>query len=664
MNKTMIKNNMIRKFAALLTGCAVFAVSCQKQEEDSGKVQVNDPVFPSKVEKTVKAGETVSLSFSADMDWEVSVPESTLQWFWLEDGTFKLPKISGKASSSVTVIVGVSDTEEFDQNRSVEVKLSMGDRSEVIAVITRPAKDKTLSVYAAKVVDGEIQFTEDGSSYDYEAEDADRLELVWTGSDFRLPIKVESNYDWTIRTPSWASLDVPTEAVGVRTLNLYGVPSEYPLENEEGKLQFMSGDVVVKEYVIAIPGCEDIFSYKVDKSITELEFNYAGNYKVATGFIEGPAGGYVFGTEGVSVLALTGNGDTYLADSPSWLKIEVAAYDGSEGADVLQERYFSISAYVNEGENRYAAVFFLPPAVSAAASDLLDGGEVRQEYVQYMLPVVQLSSDQEYVSMISNASETAAAGATFNISEDEELYTMFGQSRYAYELVYTNQYARDKAWMMFTSAATSYSIYDEELADRTGAEDFFLSFTMDEDNLGGVVDMVSETKATGYVVLYGSSENVLAVIRCVMDPEEVIGEVEDVAFIGESIDDAKTYGATLENVIDDPAFSHYREGNALVYHLKYTTADKPMRISIPASVKKHTVNPYVNRHCFSVNGTKYDEDFVGGVLGGVAITDGGVTISMTMPEGKDYLRGNMIFSNSSDETVLVLVCTFDLSASR
>ena len=89
-----------------------------------------------------------------------------------------------------------------------------------------------------------------------------------------------------------------------------------------------------------------------------------------------------------------------------------------------------------------------------------------------------------------------------------------------------------------------------------------------------------------------------------------------------------------------------------------------MKISVPASVKKHTVNPYINRHFFSVNGTKYDEDFVNGVLGGVAIADGGVTISMTMPEGKNYLRGNIIFSNSSDETILVLVCTFDLSASK
>ena len=84
-----------------------------------------------------------------------------------------------------------------------------------------------------------------------------------------------------------------------------------------------------------------------------------------------------------------------------------------------------------------------------------------------------------------------------------------------------------------------------------------------------------------------------------------------------------------------------------------------MTISIPASVKKHTVNPYALRHNFSVNETKYDETFVNGVLGGVALVDGGVTIYM-LPDGKEYLRGNIIFTDSSDETILVLVCTIDL----
>ena len=413
----------------------------------------------------------------------------------------------------------------------------------------------------------------------------------------------------------------------------------------------MSGEKVVKEYVVNIPGCKDIFSYKMDMSITELEFNYQGQIKVATGFIDGPASGYVSGADGIRVIALSRNESGFSADAPSWLEVNVAEYDRTEGADVLQQRNFTVSVALNEGDNRHAALLFLPPTLTVAASDLFEGTEIKEEYKQYSVPVTQLSSDQEFISMLANPSDMAAGGATFAVSENEDLYNRFGQTRYAYELVYTNQYARDNARMIFTSAVTSYKVFDEN---------GFLSMTLDEDMKGGVVDMVSETAQTGHVVLYGATGNVLAVIECRFDPEEIIGEVADVAFIGESVMYAPMVGATLEDVSEDPSFSQYREGQALVYHLRYTMPAMPMTISIPSSIKKHTVNPYMFRHNIRVNDLKYDEDFVNGVLGGVALVDGGVTIYMEMPEGRDYLRGNIIFSNSADETILVLVCTLDL----
>ena len=439
--------------------------------------------------------------------------------------------------------------------------------------------------------------------------------------------------------------------MGEKNLIVYGVPSAYPLDAASGKLQFMSGEKVVKEYTVNIPGCKDIFSYKMDMSITELEFNYQGQIKVATGFIDGPASGYVSGADGIRVIALSRNESGFSTDAPSWLEVNVAEYDRTEGADVLQQRNFTVSAALNEGDNRHAALLFLPPTLTVAASDLFEGTEIKEEYKQYSVPVTQLSSDQEFISMLANPSDMAAGGATFAVSENEDLYNRFGQTRYAYELVYTNQYARDNARMIFTSAVTSYKVFDEN---------GFLSMTLDEDMKGGVVDMVSETAQTGHVVLYGATGNVLAVIECRFDPEEIIGEVADVAFIGESVMYAPMVGATLEDVSEDPSFSQYREGQALVYHLRYTMPAMPMTISIPSSIKKHTVNPYMFRHNIRVNDLKYDEDFVNGVLGGVALVDGGVTIYMEMPEGRDYLRGNIIFSNSADETILVLVCTLDL----
>lgn len=641
----MKKNNISGFFAALVMGSALFAASCEKPSEETPA-----PEFPQLIEKTVAPGESVTIPVQANLDWEISVPENGLQWFWIQDGAFQLYRLSGKAGEA-EVVIGVSATEEFDNDRVCEVTMTMGGESKVIARLVRPSKEKHLTVYAAVVVDGEVQFNETGDSYLYENEEAESLDMIWTGSEFRLPIKVESNYNWSIKTPEWARVDVPSDGVGEKNLIVYGVPSSYPLDAASGKLQFMSGEKVVKEYVVNIPGCKDIFSYKMDMSITELEFNYQGQIKVATGFIDGPATGYVSGADGIRVIALSRNESGFSADAPSWLEVNVAEYDRTEGADVLQQRNFTVSVALNEGDNRHAALLFLPPTLTAAASDLFEGTEIKEEYKQYSVPVTQLSSDQEFISMLANPSDMAAGGATFAVSENEDLYSRFGQTRYAYELVYTNQYARDNARMIFTSAVTSYKVFDEN---------GFLSMTLDEDMKGGVVDMVSETAQTGHVVLYGTEGNVLAVIECRFDPEEIIGEVADVAFIGESVMYAPMVGATLEDVSEDPSFSQYREGQALVYHLRYTMPAMPMTISIPSSIKKHTVNPYTFRHNIRVNDLKYDEDFVNGVLGGVALVDGGVTIYMEMPEGRDYLRGNIIFSNSADETILVLVCTLDL----
>ena len=641
----MKKNNISGFFAALVMGSALFAASCEKPSEETPA-----PEFPQLIEKTVTPGESVTIPVQANLDWEISVPENGLQWFWIQDGAFQLYRLSGKAGEA-EVVIGVSSTEEFDNDRVCEVTMKMGGESKVIARLVRPSKEKHLTVYAAVVVDGEVQFNETGDSYLYETEEAESLDMIWTGSEFRLPIKVESNYNWSIKTPEWARVDVPSDGVGEKNLIVYGVPSAYPLDAASGKLQFMSGEKVVKEYVVNIPGCKDIFSYKMDMSITELEFNYQGQIKVATGFIDGPASGYVSGADGIRVIALSRNESGFSADAPSWLEVNVAEYDRTEGADVLQQRNFTVSVALNEGDNRHAALLFLPPTLTVAASDLFEGTEIKEEYKQYSVPVTQLSSDQEFISMLANPSDMAAGGATFAVSENEDLYSRFGQTRYAYELVYTNQYARDNARMIFTSAVTSYKVFDEN---------GFLSMTLDEDMKGGVVDMVSETAQTGHVVLYGATGNVLAVIECRFDPEEIIGEVADVAFIGESVMYAPMVGATLEDVSEDPSFSQYREGLALVYHLRYTMPAMPMTISIPSSIKKHTVNPYMFRHNIRVNDLKYDEDFVNGVLGGVALVDGGVTIYMEMPEGRDYLRGNIIFSNSADETILVLVCTLDL----
>ena len=277
-------------FKAFFIAASFAVTACQPDNP----VEDQKAEFPEAKEYNVAAGSTLDLSFTANQDWEITVPQNSIQWFWIQDGSFKLYKLTGKAGDQV-ITIGVSATEEFDVDRTCEVTLTMGGESKVIATLVRSAKEKTLALYSAVVTDGEIQFNEDGSGYLYNEAEAENLELVWTGSDFRLPVKVDANYNWTVKTPQWASIDVPENGTGQTEVNIMGVPSEYPLDPASGKVQFLAGDKLVKEYLINIPGCKDIFSYKMDMSISELEFNYAGQFRVTTGFIEGPASGYISG---------------------------------------------------------------------------------------------------------------------------------------------------------------------------------------------------------------------------------------------------------------------------------------------------------------------------------------------------------------------------------
>lgn len=716
----MKSNNIFNSFAALVMGFALVMTSCQPEGPEEEPATVS---FPEYKEYTVAPGDKVTISFEAETDWEVTVPDNTLQWFWIQDGSFELYRINGKAGSN-TVEIGVSETEEFDNDRTCIVKMTMGGETKEIAKITRPSENRTLTVSAAQVIDGEVQFTEDGSSYLYEDGESSSLELVWSGSEFRLPVKVTANFNWTYSGPDWLRMDVPENGVKENEIILYGVPSEYPLENAAAELEFMSGDELIKKYDVMIPGCRDIFSYRLDMNMTEIQFNFKGQFKASTGFVGGddaedgevkyPTGTF-FGTSDVRVLTLSKTEEGYSAEMPSWLDVVFDEYDTTEGASVLQERSLTVKAGINEGEDREAAIFILPPSVTASAGELYSDKDVKEEYVQYMIPVTQLSSDQEFVAMIANPSDMAAAGATFNVSEDPDLYALFGTSRYAYELVYTDRYAMDHARMMFASPVTSFKTFDADkneitfkvakvyteaqetakgceagtridvLADEyddagnvlyagglyevtesgslkgiSYADHFLLSISLDEDMMGGVIDMKAEVHSEGYVVLYGETDNVLAVIKCTLDPEVIIEEVEDVKFIGESIENSVKMGATLEKLTEGSIYNQYRDGNALVYHLTYTQEDAPMTISIPASIVSHDVNPFPLRHNIRVNDQKYDED------PSVKLIDGGVTIYMDLPEGSKRIRGNINFrrkASSSDDSglVLVLVCTIDIN---
>lgn len=776
--KTMYK---FRSLSLLLSGLLILAMACKPEP------QVNvTPVFPDLVQdNNVAPGSTLTLTFDVNADWEVSVSSENLQWFWIKDGSFKIDKVQGNVVPGdvvpVTVQIGVSETEEFDMNRSCNVTLTMGGESRVIAKYMRPAKARAMSVYVAKVVNGD--FVKDGDSYVYETAEVSASSLLWSDEDkdFRLPVKIESNCSWTMDLPEWAEANVPESTVGIvefvltgasledasgkitftdggETLkelvvsipscreisvyavqlddngefmfgdeggylyteepvenvtlvwpgvdfrlpvmvdskcewtldgpewlqaaiegktagiiefNLQGVPSKYPLEETSGILKFNFAGETILEVEVTIPASKLLSNYSLDMSLTELDFSYKGNVKNSTGFSSPMATGRVFGPADVDLLAVEIIGGKPSGKAPEWLNIEMTAYDSSKDADVLQTREFRITVQENtSNDDRNAYLFFNRGYDWPSTSELFDAsGEVKDDYAKYAVPVMQYGKNMPYIIMSSSVETMAASGAGFeNLSGSKKikLQSYFGATEHVYKLTYNNIYASDNAYMFFAVPYSTCRVYDNTRKDRTDDNSFWITYNESSETMTyGVIGMynaaevdIPSSVTTGYVVFYDSSDNPLAIVEAVFDPNKVIGESEVIEFIGESAMYAEMVGATLEKITGGPLYDQYKEYGAPIYHLTYRMTDMPMRISIPATAVMYSPNPYIKRNIFRVNNLNYDE-----TVGRFEFIEGGVDIYMSLQEGSTstYERGNILFYNAENSVVLALVCTLDLT---
>lgn len=782
--KTM---NIKRIFAALFAVSAFMAVSCNNPEPDGpDKPGTVKPVFPSVVEDNdVAPGDVLTLTFEANMDWTVSVPSSTLQWFWIKDDAFKLDKVSGKVADgkneSVTVQIGVSENEEFDTNRSCEVTLTMGGESKVIAKYMRPAKNRTLAVYAAefdgnafvtgtdggyqyetseassldlvwseadadfrmpvkvdancewqletpewlevqvpestvgsidlvllgasvdaadgKIVfkagdsvlkeinvsvpecgeievystqideNGEFLFGTDGD-YLYTADPVESITLVWPGSDFRMPVKVDAKCDWTLELPEWLvvkySGDAPSKHSGVVNFNLMGDPFKYPLEDTTEDIEFKFKGETVHTVAVTIPGCRDMFGFGLGMALTSWEFNTAGQLMTAVGFQNLPAAAWIMGTKDAGAVAVEMNGGKKVSENPEWITLDVQAY--VQGGEVLQQREISLVVNENSGEKREAYLVF---AKDGNIDIFFEAdGTPKENLADNSVHIVQYGSDMDYVIMNSSEEDMNAAGAMFEESDNPRLTSWFGNTDFRYTLTYTNVYARDNAFMSFARPYASYKIFNTGRKDVTSDPDYWLKFTpSNESNSGGVIDMFSgmeapDRKDTGYIVFYGTGGDVLAIIECVFDPSAVSSGDVLISFTEQSAQYADMLGFTLEHLTSGPLYDTYFDGVAPVYHLTYTCEGMPMSVKLPSNVKKHNVNPWILKDAIRVNNVPYDTDLgPSSTIGEITLDDeGAVEIYMNIPEGSDktMIRGNINFLDASDAVIVVLVCTLYL----
>ena len=801
----MKTNNIFKSFITLLMGCTLVFTSCQEEGSQEKKVE---PVFPElQTDTNVAPGSEITLEFEVNMDWTLSISDENMRWFWIVDNSFKVDKISGKVASngvaeSVTVNIGVADNQEFDNNRECELTLTMGGQSQVIARYMRPAKNRTLKVCAAKMQDGtfvkndngayeydeaevteislvwsetdadfrmpvkiesnfnwtiaapewlkfqepentegfvelvftamsltevsgkidfkvkgaedalktidvtapscgglsvytatkdeegEFIFGEDGG-YVYSAEPVESLTLMWLGQDYRMPVKIESKCNWTAECPKWMTMQLPEEAIGntrgTVLCTLFGDPLHYPFEDATADVTFSFDGLTLSTLSVTIPGVKDKFSYGVDMNMTSWEFNPSGELLTSVGYQKMPASAWMTGTNEACVVAVEMSEGKRVADNPEWLKVSLTPY--VIGDEVLQTRNVTVEPEVNAGEKRHALVLFCNGSYNYE-DWFTSEGALKDEYQQYAVTLVQNGSDMDYITMLASESSMASAGAAFSVSTNPRLETWFGATKYKYELVYSNQYASDQAHMSLAKPYASYKVFNAARQNKTSDTSFWLQFVpegdSEDDSEGisrGVITMYKDMTAPvegisdGYVVFYDNADNdnaVLAIVKCTYNPVVVVEEVV-VEFTQESAMYAPMVGATLEKLTEGDIYKQFYEGMYTVYHLTYKTDVMPLKIKLPASVKKHNVNPYLYKKYFMVNNLVYDEySGPNDLRGEVELDDeGAVEIYMSQPDtvvqiGTEELpagvyRAAINFTNLSDEVVFVLVCTLDLS---
>lgn len=657
-----MKTNILNSWSV---AALVFLFMTACAPEEGPIVEDPKPEFPSLVENNnVLPGETLTLSFVPSMDWTVSIPQESIKWFSIIDGAFETDYISGKASETpVEVKVKVSETEEFASSRTCEVSLTMGDETKVIAIYTRQAKARTLSVYTAQVEDEAFVFGGEDGGYLYYESEAESIDLIWPEgtNGFRMPVKVDANFAWTVSLPEWAEADIPENTAGVHAFDIIGVPSEYPLDGDDGKVVFKDGDTVVKEITITIPPCRGMLDFGLDGALTSLSFNDDGEYVMSIGYEPGPAYGTVFGPEEVIILAVDKTESGYGTSESTWVHVEIADWDPS--GDVLQTRQVGYSVDVNDGAAREALVFVLPATFEGTVTDLFSGSDIVQEYAHNYFMITQDEYSDDFVTLISNKETREASGFFFEKLEADQAPAKLGDTDYYYNITYSVTWGLDEGWMYLDEAFDDCKFYNAR-ANSVSPENSWLSVESSENKRSVRIAMDAEALTQGYVVLYDASDKVLCVFECIFDPDKTSGsdDAGKVEFIGESAQYAEMVGASLTEITSGAQYDSWKEYGAPIYHLEYKVDYMPMKISLPRGTIYYMPNPYLKRDLFRVNDQNYDDQ-----AGSFSYIDGGVDIYMSLDsENPDSLvsEGVIIFSSKRFDTTeavtLVLICTLDM----
>lgn len=351
-----MKTNFWKSAAALALGLAAL-VACDKEPEIL-------PEFPKDVitnDDVTSKSETIE--FTANLDWELSVPQTTIGYFWIEgEGGNKLNKISGTAGTH-TVTIGVSEDPDLNNDITCDVTLTMGGKSKVIATYTLLKLVKEFNAFPCVITDGALTYKEEGG-FLYSEEAATSATLIYNDIyGFVMPFTFESAFNYEIETPDWIVIDSNVgETVGKKGTCAVRVSADITKVTTEttGSIDIYvrNTDEKVASIAVSLPDLSTFILSDKTNVIIGADGLYLGELEACEFEVQ---------TAAELTFVLAGLDDTgwWTASCHNEYTYPNATLNvgAKQGAGLVKSQKVSVSFYANEGAERVAYLLAMPSEV-------------------------------------------------------------------------------------------------------------------------------------------------------------------------------------------------------------------------------------------------------------------------------------------------------------
>ena len=597
--------NIFGILASLLAGCMFLLVSCEKERElPEDNVS---PVFPTEVvTRNVAAGEAVELPIEPNVKWTVLLSgEGSGNRFWIDDDGIKATQLSGNPGQH-TIVVKFSEDKDFE-TVVCDVNLKMGDQTRKIATYTRLPQDRSCNVFTG--VAGEFDFDKVEDSYVYGTSTVNETALVTfpESGEYRMPVKVVTNFDWKIALPEWLSAETVAQdgedaskisegESGTTEIMLSVVLSDELSNGAEASLKIFDASTLEEQYemTVTMPAFNDRIE---NVTINSLQFNKEACVLMPAGsFSEEPmpAIAYMFATEGAAMKAFAVSEGKCTGEVADWVVI-TQAFDPEGG--LIQSYPLEVSVSVNEGTARYADLWAFPEALAEMEAkelyDSEDGSLVKEEYQMYYVGrIMQEGVIPPYIKPLSTEEQMLEAGTYYTLleatSEENVLQWDFETSPSYHRFIYTTRYSYEEADFEFSEPFEKCVLYKDSdypngLFDtEVDPEDnYWLEFVLLDEGEKGYFNIVKEPSepVQTAAVFYDKNDVILGAVLIRYDvassgtDEFVLELVEGEAVLTRLTEDNEIYQA-------------FSDGYSVTDVYELSTSDEAVRLlasEVPAA---------------------------------------------------------------------------------